>query len=105
MSTPTTISIDGIDYVRADSCAPQEPMTRQIVITEGRWNFVGNTSRDENGDLVISDTSVIRYWGTTMGLGQLALEGPTDKTKLDPCGTVRIPASAVIATMDVQSSL
>lgn len=27
---------------------------------------------------------VVRYWGTTRGRGQLALDGPTAQTKADP---------------------
>jgi len=78
--------------------------TRQIVVTEGRWNFVGDVEATLDG-LTIHDCSVIRYWGTTDGLGQLALSGPTDKTKLDPVGTVHIPTHAVIVRIDVKSSL
>jgi hypothetical protein len=35
----------------------------------------------------------IRRWGTSAGLGQLALEGPQENTRLDNCGSVRAPLS------------
>ena len=34
--------------------------------------------------LVLGLTAIVRYWGTTGGRGQLAIEGPTEKTKTDP---------------------
>ncbi len=73
----------------------------QIVIAQRGWVFCGKVSRSEN-EVVIEDASVVRRWGTTNGLGQLAAEGPTAKTVLDPCPPVRIHPLAVIATMDCE---
>lgn len=33
----------------------------------------------------LANASVIRIWGTTNGLGELAKNGPTEKTTLDKC--------------------
>lgn len=70
-----------------------------IVVLDRGFVYVGQIEHD--GDwCVITDARNIRYWGTERGLGQLALEGPTDKTKLDAVGTVRAPARAVISIVD-----
>lgn len=62
-------------------------------INKGRYIVLGNRGNIVVGDLIISgstgylsNASVIRVWGTTKGLGQLAREGTTSNTKLDPCG-------------------
>lgn len=106
MTTPTTISIDGTDYVRASDLPAGPPTTHRIVVADRGWVFVGNTTTDEDG-IAISDAKCIRYWGTDAdkpGLGWLAANGPTAKTKLDPSGTVRIPTHAVVATFDTEAS-
>lgn len=70
-----------------------------IVVLDRGFVYVGSVCID--GDwCVISDARNIRYWGTERGLGQLALEGPTSKTKLDVVGTVRAPMRAVISVID-----
>lgn len=71
----------------------------RIVVAQRGWNIVGEYHADDN-EVTITNASVIRYWGTTRGLGQLAAEGPQGATKLDPCGTVRIHPLAVVLTMD-----
>ena len=76
------------------------PPSRQIVIGERGWVWVGDVRR-EGGDYILSNASVIRVWGTKNGLGELALEGKQANTILDPCGTVRIPELAVIGRIDV----
>lgn len=75
---------------------------KQIVILQRGWVVVGDTHTDGE-HLEIANASVIRRWGTTKGLGQLALDGPTDKTVVDPAGLVRAHQLAVVMTIDVQN--
>lgn len=69
---------------------------KEIVITQGAWNFIGEVEETAYG-LTIKSCSCIRIWGTTKGLGEIAVNGPTKSTILDFIGEVRIPASSVIA--------
>ena len=74
-----------------------------IVVVDRGFVYVGDVEHD--GDwCVITNARNIRYWGTERGLGQLALEGPTSKTKLDPASTVRVPSRAVITIIDTEAS-
>lgn len=75
---------------------------KKIVIAQQGWVFVGTVTAETESELVLDDAAVVRRWGTTRGLGQLAAEGPTERTVLDPCGTVRLRLTAVIAIMDCQ---
>jgi hypothetical protein len=93
-----TISIDGVDYVRADQVST-EPTETQIVVGQRGWILVGQVSQDGE-DLVITNARNIRIWGTTKGLGELA-DGPTGTTKSDAYGTVRIPKLTVVARINV----
>jgi hypothetical protein len=73
-----------------------------IVVADRGFVYVGNMTWD--GEFAImEDARNIRYWGTTKGLGELALSGPTSKTILDPVGTIRIPCRAVINILDTDS--
>jgi hypothetical protein len=104
---PSTMMIDDTLYVRSDQSS-RENTARQIVVTEGRWNFVGDVveTKDEDGKfdgIVMTNAAVIIYWGTTTGLGQLALTGKTDKTRLGELGTVHIPKHSIVARINVTS--
>lgn len=93
MTTPTTIRIDDTDYVRADSI-PADIVSDNVLI--------GRYSRDpETDECTLTDAKVIRRWGTTQGLGQLAKKGPQTNTVLDPCcGVVRFGRGSEILTID-----
>ena len=56
----------------------------------GRWSAVANNRHQ------LTDASVIRIWGTSKGLGQLALEGKQSGTVLDKIGTVQYHDTTVI---------
>ncbi len=76
---------------------------KQIVIAQRGWVFVGDVERSGD-DVTITNAQCIRRWGTTRGLGQLAIGGPTNETVLDDTGTVRLHALAVVATLDCEGS-
>ena len=62
---------------------------KAIVVVEAGWVLIGEYVAAEGGKPAhMTDAAVIRRWGTTAGLGQIALTGPTNETILDPCGMV-----------------
>ena len=70
-------------------------MAKTIVVLQRGWVVVGDLWESQTG-IKLDNASVIRRWGTTKGLGQLALEGPQAETQLEPCGTVEARHEAVI---------
>jgi hypothetical protein len=88
-----TVIIDGRKFVLENS-GP-----KKICILQRGWVMVGDFFREGN-DCTLTNASVIRVWGTTKGLGELALNGPTSSTKLDPCGTARFDYLTTIAVLD-----
>jgi hypothetical protein len=72
---------------------------KKIVVLQRGWVVVGDYAKGDN-EVVISNASVIRRWGTTKGLGEIAENGPTSSTVLDKCGTVRAHEQAVIMAID-----
>jgi len=84
---------------------PKQPITgpQQIVVIDRGWVMVGN-SRWVDGGIQIDSARCIRIWGTTRGIGQLAESGPTEQTKLDPCGSVFAPDHAVILVIPCKSN-
>lgn len=71
----------------------------KIVILHRGWVIVGHVT-ETGGKTIIEGGAVIRRWGTTKGLGEIAEGGPTRSTVLDPCPPVSTLTEAVIATMD-----
>jgi hypothetical protein len=79
------------------------PSKRQIVILNRGWVVVGEYS--EKGDeCTLANASVVRVWGTTKGLGELAENGPMTNTKLDACPNVHFHKMTMVARMDVNDA-
>ena len=76
----------------------------QIVVADRGFVYVGLVTLDPDW-VVVRDARNLRCWGTSRGLGQLALEGPTPTTRLDAIGTVRIPRRALISLIDTEAAL
>jgi len=93
--------VNGDVYVRKDSVKEQDVKGDiKIVILQRGWIVVGRFERN-GSDCKMSNASVIRTWGTTNGLGEIAKKGPTGSTKLDKCyGVVQFDYLTVVATID-----
>lgn len=74
-------------------------MPLKIVVAQSGWVFVGEYAEDD-AKITLTNAQNIRQWGTTKGLGELALKGPTNQTQLDPYGVVHILKSAVLLTIE-----
>ena len=81
-------------------------------VNKGRYIVIGNRANIVVGDLVISgstgyltNASVIRRWGTSEGLGQLALHGAQEGTKLDACGEFEFELLTTCGMIPVKSNL
>lgn len=74
-------------------------MPLKIIIAQRGWVFVGRESV-AGDEVTLEDAKCIRRWGTSEGIGQLALEGPQKETKLDQVGTVRLHRLGVVASID-----
>jgi len=93
------ITIDGIEYAPITACDSDI----KIVILQRGWVMVGRFQR-EGSDCKLHNASVIRSWGTTRGLGEIAEAGPTSNTKLDPThGLVEFDYLTVVATISCQN--
>lgn len=71
----------------------------RIVVLQRGWVLVGEFSQLKE-NCTLENAAVVRIWGTTKGLGQLAVEGPTSSTKLDPCPTVNFHELTAVFTLD-----
>jgi hypothetical protein len=102
-----SITVDGVKYVsEADYKAKKgvtTPSKKQIVILQRGWVAIGNYSA-KGDECTLVDAAIIRTWGTTKGLGELAMNGPLANTKLDKCPDMRFHPMTVIARMDVEDS-
>lgn len=70
-----------------------QDLGQNIAVLYRGFVYVGQIKRE--GDFVlIENARNIRVWGTTNGLGELR-NGPLKDTKLDVCGTVKVPFHAL----------
>ena len=76
---------------------PTLPPFALVVLTQG-FVYAGIPVID-GGYIRISDAKNVRRSGTTRGFGQLAIDGPTTETQLDPCPDVLAPLHALVHLM------
>jgi len=95
-----TIEIDGNKYKKLIICDDI-----RIVILQRGWSMIGYFTKDEEKNCTLECAHVIRKWGTTSGLGQLADQGKQENTVLDKAGTVNFDYLTVVATIKCNGEL
>lgn len=102
-SVVNEISINGVTYVQKGSETEVKGDIKIVILQRG-WVMIGRFERVGN-DCKLHNASVIRTWGTSYGLGELASEGAKLGTKLDKChGVVQFDYLTVVATIDCEES-
>lgn len=74
----------------------------KICMLDKSFVFIGRLFETET-DYWIKGGACIRSWGTTQGIGQIAYDGPTVETKLDPIPNFRYPKGQFIIIIDVHN--
>ena len=99
------ITINGKQYVEKSQVQTKQfDGPTKIVILQRGWVMIGRMEKN-GSECKLHNASVIRNWGTTKGLGEIAGNGPTTTTKLDKCnGLVEFDSLTVVATISVDES-
>lgn len=97
-----TITVNGKTYYASQQQEHEGEI--KIVVLQRGWVLIGKLKK--NGDQCkLHNASVIRNWGTTKGLGELAESGPLSSTKLDKChGLVEFNELTMVLSIAVDES-
>ena len=73
----------------------------KIVVLDHGFVVVGHVEFDGHY-IVVTNCRCVRRWGTSKGLGQLAVEGPLPNTVLDAQPTTRVHELQVVQMIDCE---
>ena len=104
MSDPKVIKIDNTEYIRKSDVQGKTNTPIKIVILQRGWVAIGRYEEEEDDMCVLSSAYIIRSWGTSKGLGELALEGKQENTKLDKTSTIRFHKLTSVGIIDCVNS-
>lgn len=76
----------------------------KILVINGSWVIVGHVTSSPDA-FRITDAHVVRRWGTTKGLGEIAVGGPTEQTVLDKAYTVTVHPLQVLLVIDCDATM
>ena len=98
------IEVNGKKYYSQKPTNQEYQGDYKIVVLQRGWVMVGKLERS-GSECKLHNASVIRSWGTTKGLGEIAGNGPTSSTKLDKCnGLVEFDYLTVVASIAVNEA-
>lgn len=95
-----TVIVNGKTYYSEKSSGEYNGEYKIVILQRG-WVMVGKMERS-GSECKLHQANVIRNWGTTKGLGEIADSGPKKDTKIDPCnGVVEFDYLTVVATIAI----
>ena len=99
------ISINGVEYVQKSKAVEKEIVgDLKIVVLQRGWVMIGYLEKN-GSECKLHNAAVIRVWGTTKGLGELAKEGKLPNTKIDKCnGLVEFDYLTVVCSISCEVS-
>ena len=77
---------------------------KNIVVLQRGWVVVGDVYKS-GSEFTMKNASIIRVWGTTKGLGEIAEFGKTDKTVLDKCNDITFHELSVVVLIDCNDKI
>ena len=83
-----------------DGCRLADEGRLIIAVLQRGWVVVGRYSQARD-TAKLTDASVVRRWGTTKGLGELAQSGPLENTRLDECPPISFHVREAVMVMEV----
>ena len=76
-----------------------------IFVLRDYWCLLGHIVAEDAETYTLTDTSVIRRWGTNAGLGQLAMDGIRKDTILDRQPRTVVRKNNISFIMDVSEDI
>lgn len=101
MSAPTSIRIDNVEYVRADSITAKPTGPRAVVVVDRGWIFAGDVT-EKDGRITISRAIHVMRW-EGLGFDGMIKEPKSSKVTLRKVPDVDLPADSEIFRVPVVS--
>jgi hypothetical protein len=94
------VTIDGVEYVRADSAQPVPTGTRAVVVVDRGWIFAGDVTH-ENGRIILDRAVWVFRW-ESVGFAAVVADPKVAKADIRKLATrVDIPEGAEIFRLPV----
>ena len=100
MTKPNTVTIDDVQYVRADSVDVQPNGNRCVVVVDRGWIFAGDVAR-ENGRIVLTRAVHVFRWDSIGFDGMIADPSSSKVTLKKLQNRVDMPADAELFCIPV----
>jgi len=107
------IAMKLLDMILNSENSTPEVESESEPVFKGRYIVLANRGNTVVGDLydiggnerLLKNASVIRRWGTSKGLGQLAIDGQQSETVLDFCGEFEFDVTTTCGMIKVTSNI